>query len=168
MSKYLYPIIWFTGLQGAGKTTLSKSVYKKLKKDKFKIKLIDGDKFRKKIKNFSYTNKARNQVGDKKLEYGIKFNQKGYIVLISGVAANKQWRKKIKTNNNNLIEVYIKCPLKVLRLRKKIFHSKPFFISKYEEGNTADITIYSNKKKKINAANKVIKFIKKKILNKVS
>lgn len=166
MSKYLYPIIWFTGLPGAGKTTLSKSVYKKLKKDKFKIKLIDGDEFRKKIKNFKYTNEARCQVGDKKLEYGIKFNQKGYIVLITGVAANKQWRKKIKKNNSNLIEIYIKCSLKVLKTRKKILYSKPLFISKYEEGNTADITIYSNKKK-LNAVNRIVKFIKNKTLNKI-
>ena len=41
-------IIWFTGLSGAGKTTLSLNLFKKLKKLKFKVKKIDGDIFRKK------------------------------------------------------------------------------------------------------------------------
>ena len=44
-------IIWFTGLSGAGKTTLSNKLYEHLKNKNFKIKRIDGDIFRKKIKN---------------------------------------------------------------------------------------------------------------------
>ena len=41
-------IIWFTGLSGSGKTTLSKKLMKKLSSKKFKVKIIDGDIFRKK------------------------------------------------------------------------------------------------------------------------
>ena len=45
-------LIWFTGISGSGKTTLSKKLYNILKKKyKIKLKLIDGDNFRKK-KNF--------------------------------------------------------------------------------------------------------------------
>ena len=42
-------IIWFTGLSGSGKTTLANYISKKLKAKKYKIKIIDGDIFRKKI-----------------------------------------------------------------------------------------------------------------------
>ena len=42
-------LIWFTGISGSGKTTLSKKLYNILKKKyKIKLKLIDGDNFRKK------------------------------------------------------------------------------------------------------------------------
>ena len=41
-------IIWLTGLSGSGKTTISKSLYKYFKKNKFKTYHIDGDNFRKK------------------------------------------------------------------------------------------------------------------------
>ena len=41
-------VIWFTGLSGAGKTTLSKKLSDKLKKKKLKVFTIDGDTFRKK------------------------------------------------------------------------------------------------------------------------
>ena len=52
-------IIWFTGISGVGKTTLSNSFYKKFKK-KFRIKRIDGDVFRKKNKTLnSFSKKNR-------------------------------------------------------------------------------------------------------------
>ena len=44
-------ILWLTGLSGAGKSTIAKSLKKKIKKLKLKVKLIDGDHFRKKNKN---------------------------------------------------------------------------------------------------------------------
>ena len=51
-------IIWFTGLSGAGKTTLSLNLCKNLKKLKFKVKKIDGDIFRKKkVSAKSFTKK---------------------------------------------------------------------------------------------------------------
>ena len=43
-------IIWFTGLSGAGKTTLSDALSKKLLSLDYKLKKIDGDVFRKKKK----------------------------------------------------------------------------------------------------------------------
>tara|TARA_B100000029_G_scaffold516213_1_gene627694 strand:+ start:5816 stop:6343 length:528 start_codon:yes stop_codon:yes gene_type:complete len=162
------PIIWFTGLPGSGKTTVSKLVYKLLIKKKFKkIKLIDGDIFRKKIKNFRYSHFNRNKVGNLKLKYGKKYNLRGYMVLISGVASNKNWRKKIKISNSNLIEVYIKCPKRILKKRTK---KNLYFLNqipRYEEGNTKDITINTHKQKKFESAKKILRYlISKKIMKK--
>ncbi len=164
----LKPIIWFTGLPGSGKTTISQLFYRLLKKKKFKqIKLIDGDKFRKKIKNFRYSKHDRNKVGNLKLRYGKKFNSKGYITLISGVASNKNWRSKIKKKNLNLIEVYIKCSKIILKKRnKKNLYSKNR-VEKYQEGSTNDITINSHIQKGQESAQKIFKYlIKKKNLEK--
>jgi adenylylsulfate kinase-like enzyme len=44
-------ILWFTGLSGVGKSTLSKILGTKLSKLSFKVKIIDGDIFRTKNKN---------------------------------------------------------------------------------------------------------------------
>jgi len=40
-------IIWFTGISGTGKTTLSKMLYDYLKSKGLKILIIDGDQYRK-------------------------------------------------------------------------------------------------------------------------
>jgi len=50
-------IVWFTGLSGSGKTTLSTYISKYLRKKKFKVRLLDGDKFRKKNNFKKYTKK---------------------------------------------------------------------------------------------------------------
>ena len=43
-------ILWFTGLSGTGKSTHAKILNSKLSQLNFKVKIIDGDNFRKKIK----------------------------------------------------------------------------------------------------------------------
>ena len=58
-------ILWFTGLSGVGKSTLSKILGIKLTKLSFKVKIIDGDIFRTKNKNknnFSKTNILKNNL----------------------------------------------------------------------------------------------------------
>ena len=52
-----YKGIWFYGLSGSGKTLLSKAI----KKNFFKIFLIDGDKVRKYVSyDFNYSQEDRN------------------------------------------------------------------------------------------------------------
>ncbi len=43
-------VLWITGLSGAGKTTTGDLVYKELSKEFLKIKRLDGDVLRKKLK----------------------------------------------------------------------------------------------------------------------
>ena len=58
-------IIWFTGLSGSGKSTLAKILSNKLSNLYFKVKIIDGDDFRKKNKTnmcFSKMNIVKNNL----------------------------------------------------------------------------------------------------------
>ena len=157
-------IIWFTGLSGSGKSKISQAVRTQLEKlGVKKVKLIDGDIFRKKIKNFSYSQSGRNKVGNAKLILAKSFKKKGYVVLVSGIAANKSWRKKIKKTTKELIEVYVKCPLYICKKRdyKNIYRLSNNF-QKYQEGNTRDIIVKSNLISKTKAVQKVVSFLKMK------
>lgn len=90
-------IIFFTGLSASGKSTLCILLKDKLKKLKItNVVNLDGDLFRKKIKDFNYENKSRNKIGDLKIKLGNEYKLQGNIVLISGIAHNKSWRKKQK------------------------------------------------------------------------
>jgi adenylylsulfate kinase-like enzyme len=145
-------IIWFTGFQGSGKTTLSEKLFLFLKKKNRKIKIIDGDIFRFKIKNFKYDLKSREKVGKMKMEVAKNYYDKGYIVLISGVAHKKVWRKnlRISAQGRNYEEIYLKCPLKV-SLKRKFHHlgelSKKLFLYKYQEYDNFDLIINTGSKK---------------------
>jgi len=75
-------IIWFTGLSGAGKTTLAKILNKKLIKLNYKVQTIDGDNFRKKNRNsnnFSKKNIIENNLSI--INY-LKKTQKKYDFIL--------------------------------------------------------------------------------------
>ena len=95
--KIIPKILFITGLPSSGKTTLALSLKKKLKKMGLKnIKYIDGDKFREKFKLNRYNSSSRNSVGNKKIKLANSFLIKKKLVIVTGVAHDKNWRKKMK------------------------------------------------------------------------
>ena len=126
-------ILFFTGLSNAGKSTLSKLLFNHLKKThKKKIINIDGDKFRKKIKNYDYDNKSRINVGNQKIKYAKMLRKKGYNVIVSGIAPNKNGEKNKKIIN--FFEIYLNCSFQETLKRNKL-KTKKAFLSKKSKYN---------------------------------
>jgi len=142
-------IIWFTGIPGSGKTALSKKLYNFLKIKNKKIKLLDGDIFRKKIKNFKYDIKNRKKVGQMKMSMANKYYDKGYIVIVSGVAHKKKWRKDQRktANPRNYEEIYLKSSIsKCMKRKQQIKNYHKLFKSNYEEYSNFDLKINTEEK----------------------
>lgn len=112
-------IIWFTGLSGSGKTTLSKKLNKRLLSKKFKVKIVDGDKFRKKNKtkeNFSKKNIKENNLSIIRYIDKIKSNFDFILVaVISPLLITRKIAKKIF--KKQYYEIYVKCNLNILLKR---------------------------------------------------
>lgn len=112
----LTKIVWFTGLSGAGKTTLSVILKKKLEKYNLKIKLVDGDKFRKKnkVKNkFTKSNIIENNL--KILKYVKKIYKRYDYTIVSVISPLKKTRIKAKKIfGKYYYEVYVKCSISKL------------------------------------------------------
>ena len=166
-------IIFFTGISASGKSTICLNLKKKFKKFGFKkVKNIDGDYFRKKLQNFNYKNISRDKVGDYKISIARKFFKKKYIVLVSGVAHKKSWRKKIKETNKDYFEVYLKCSVKICEKRdykKQYIKAKSGVINNfigvnepYQVGRTNDLTINTSSLSIAKSINKVLNFLIKK------
>ena len=109
-------IIWFTGLSGAGKTTLSLNLCKKLKKLKFKVKKIDGDIFRKKkvsVKSFTKKNIIENNI--QIINYIDKVKGHYEFIIVSVISPLIRTRLLAKKRfGKNYYEIYVKCSVKVL------------------------------------------------------
>ena len=163
-------IIWFTGISGSGKTALSLFCKKKIK---YKIKVIDGDLFRKKLSNFNYDLESREKIGYKKALFAKKLYKQGYSVIVSGIGHKKKWRKKIRKiiAIDNYFEIYLKCPINICRIRKKKFYEK--FNTKqivgqsgekfkYEEYKECDLKILTHKFTLNESFKKIFNFLKKK------
>jgi len=158
-------ILWFTGLPGSGKTSLSKKLYTILKKQKVKSKLIDGDNFRKKIANRDYGDDARERIGFLKIKEAIKYYDKGYFVIVSGVAYKKKWRKDLRKicKRRSFKEIFLKCSINecikeiISQNKSKDLLKKKKYI--YEEYKNYDLKINTDCLDFYKSYNKLFKFI---------
>ena len=166
-------IVWFTGLSGTGKTTLSK-LLNEIKKINYTTKLIDGDNFRrlKKIQNkFNKKNIIYNNL--QIIKYISKFIGRYDYIVLSVISPLKQTRAYARKHfGNNYFEIYLKCKISTL-LRRDVkglyklasegkvknligFNSK----IKYEESNYKVLKIFTDKL----SISKSIKLILNKII----
>jgi adenylylsulfate kinase-like enzyme len=112
------------GLSGSGKSTFSNMIHKKIEKKIGKTALLDGDNFRKFLKQlgfrFGYKKNERSRSAIPVL-YIINFLLKLKInVLYNNVCLNKKAYKLWKSNIKNIIYVYIKTDVKkIIQFGKK-------------------------------------------------
>jgi len=112
----LAKIIWLTGLSGAGKTTLSKKIKKTLKNRK--CLLVDGDIFRKKNKQFSFSKKNITKNNLQIINYCKKNTIKYDYILVSVISPLKKTRKyAYKIFKDNYFEIYVFANIKTLIAR---------------------------------------------------
>tara|TARA_Y200000002_G_scaffold365701_1_gene355914 strand:+ start:25 stop:549 length:525 start_codon:yes stop_codon:yes gene_type:complete len=174
MNKKNCKIIWLTGLSGSGKTTISKNLLQKLKKNNFKVIAVDGDKFRKRTKTknkFTKKNIIQNNYAIiDYLKQIINFYDFIIVSVISPLRITRARAKKIFSKN--YLEIYIKCKIKALIERdtkglyklaqKKKIKNLIGFNSRinYERSNYRVVVIKSDKLTIKQSVNKVLNKIK--------
>ncbi len=173
MKKKEAKILWFTGLSGAGKTTLANQTYKKLKRYNFKLLKIDGDIFRKKTKNKNNFTKKNIIFNNNKIILYVKRLEKKFdFIIISVISPLIATRKKArKTFKDKYIEIYIKCGLKELikrdtkglykKAKNKLVNNLIGFNSKikYEKSNYKKIIVDTEKYNISKSTNLILKKI---------
>jgi adenylylsulfate kinase len=107
--------IWFTGLSGAGKTTISQGVADRLDR---KVVILDGDLIRQTIATnlgFSPADRAENirQIGKIARELTLE----GSIVLVAAIAPYRYLRDRLRGQIGAFVEVYVNAPLAICEAR---------------------------------------------------
>jgi bifunctional enzyme CysN/CysC len=106
--------IWFTGLSGAGKSTIANELEKRLfAMGKFSM-LLDGDNVRMGLnKNLGFKEEDRIENIRRIAEVSKLMNDAGLIVLTSFISPFIKDRRNAKDiiGENNFVEVYISTPL---------------------------------------------------------
>jgi len=107
--------LWFTGLSGAGKTTLSRAVLLSIRQRGVKAEWLDGDIIR---ANFSaelgFTKRDRD-VNVRRIGFvSHLLNRNGVVSVVAAIAPYEDARKQNRALLDRYVEVFCKCPLDVL------------------------------------------------------
>lgn len=113
-------VIWFTGLSGAGKTTLASGLNRFILRRGFFTKMFDGDEIRLGLnKDLGYSIDDRIENIRRTAEIAKLFVDHGIVVVCSFISPTQQMRQMVKdiVGEERFIEVFVNCPLEVCEER---------------------------------------------------
>ncbi len=104
-------VLWFTGLSGSGKSTVSEEVYAHLKERGYKVEHLDGDAVREVFPTTGFSKKERDD-HVKKIGFVASLLQKhGVFVVASFISPYQDARDFVRDMCEDFTEVYISTPL---------------------------------------------------------
>src|SRR6185295_18320606 len=110
--------IWFTGLSGAGKSTVSEKVYAKLKGSGAKVELLDGDIVRTHLSKGLGFSKEDRDVNVRRIGFVCELlSRNGVIAIVAAISPYREVREEVRASIDNFVEVYVHCPIEVLAER---------------------------------------------------
>jgi adenylyl-sulfate kinase len=107
--------LWFTGLSGAGKTTLARALEPALRERGLKVERLDGDIVRQSLtKDLGFSKEDRDLNIDRVTFVAKLLTRNGVAVLCSFISPYRARRQKSKDEIGEFVECFIDCPLEVL------------------------------------------------------
>jgi len=104
--------IWFTGLSGSGKTTISRLVETELQKRGFPVEVLDGDVIRQNLSQGLGFTKADRDTNIQRIAFVSKLLTRNHVVsLVAAISPYREAREAARKEIGNFVEVYVKCPL---------------------------------------------------------
>ena len=104
--------VWFTGLSGAGKTTISQALAKRLKDAGCKLEILDGDIVRTNLtKGLGFSKEDRDENIRRIGFVSHLLTRNGVIVLVSAISPYQAVRDEVRDRIGNFVEVFANAPL---------------------------------------------------------
>ena len=160
--------LWFTGLPCSGKTTVSKIVEKELRSRGLSVESLDGDEVRRHLSKDLGFNKEDRDAHIERIGFIAKLlSRNGVATLAAFVSPYRTVRDHLRSEVENFVEVYVKCPLEDCMqrdvkgmYRKAIAGEIQNFTGisdPYEEPLDPEIVIETNKETPTESAGHVIR-----------
>jgi adenylylsulfate kinase len=159
--------LWFTGLSGSGKTTISEIVERELRNRERPVEVLDGDIVRTNLSkglSFSWDDRNINV-----LRIGFVANlltRNGVGVVVSAISPYKEARDQVRRRIVDFVEVFVDAPLEVCADRDvKGLYKKAFageiqqftgVSDPYEPPNAPDLVLKTAEETPEESAQKVI------------
>ena len=107
-------ILWFTGLSGSGKTTITKALEPELKARGCKVEILDGDVVRTNLsKGLGFSQEDRNTNIRRIGFVAHLLSRNGVVAMTAAISPYRAIRDEIRAMEPNFVEVYVTAPLEV-------------------------------------------------------
>jgi len=118
MTEHKGCVLWFTGLSGSGKTTISERVDQKLKSQGYKVELLDGDVIRTNLSKGLGFSKEDRDINIRRIGFVAHLlSRNGVIAIAAAISPYQTIRDEIREMEPDFIEVYVKASLKMCEKR---------------------------------------------------
>ena len=143
-------VYFFTGLAGAGKTTIGGLFYQKLRERKCNVFLADGDQTRSIFGRSGYSTEARKDAARRGFRLWRELAEQGIDVVVCSIAMYDEIQTWNRENIENYKEIYIKVTRDTLyrRDQKHLYSSGRKEVVgvdlPYDEPQNADVVVQND------------------------
>ncbi len=110
--------LWFTGLSGAGKTTVSRVIEAELKARGMKVEVLDGDVVRENLSKGLGFSKEDRDTNIRRIGWVCEvLSRNGVVAIAAAISPYREIRDELRGKIENFVEVYAECPIPVLAER---------------------------------------------------
>jgi len=110
--------VWFTGLSGAGKTTISRIVVGRLKERGLEVEPLDGDVIRTHLSAGLGFSKEDRDANVRRIGWVCELlNRHDVVAVVAAISPYREVRDEVRERIGSFVEVYLEAPVELLAQR---------------------------------------------------
>ena len=110
--------IWFTGLSGAGKSTIGQRVAAELRDRGLRVEVLDGDEVRQTLSAGLGFSREDRDINIRRIGFVAELlTRNGVVAITAAISPYKETRAEVRQRIGRFVEVYVSCSIDVLSER---------------------------------------------------
>ncbi len=111
-------VVWFTGLSGAGKSTIANALKAELERRGRHTELLDGDEVRTHLSRGLGFSKEDRDTNIRRIGYVARLvARSGGVAITAAISPYRDVRDEVRAQTPGFVEVYMRCPIETLTER---------------------------------------------------
>ncbi len=111
-------VVWFTGLSGAGKSTVANALAAELARRGRHTELLDGDEVRTHLSKGLGFSKEDRDTNIRRIGYVARLvARSGGVAITAAISPYREVRDEVRSQTSGFVEVFMRCPVETLTAR---------------------------------------------------